>query len=230
MTRWFKGAVAIKRWLGSLAGLPGGAVPTAGETTRGSPAQSAAFTMALVALAAKMAKADGIAVPAEAAAFERLFTVAPEERAAVRRLYAQAAQDMAGYDIYAQRIARLVGGDKTELGGVLDCLLAIAAADGILHRDEDKFLRRVAEIFGFTPDELAARRRLFIADPNDPFTVLGLAPTASEAEVRARYLALVKEHHPDALAARGAPREMVEVATRKLAAINTAYEAIRARR
>ena len=33
--------------------------------------------------------------------------------------------------------------------------------------------------------------------PSDPFVVLGLSPNASEAEIRARYLELVKQHPPD---------------------------------
>ncbi|MFN3288829.1 MAG: TerB family tellurite resistance protein, partial [Sphingomonadaceae bacterium] len=46
-----------------------------------------AFTIAAIALAAKMAGADGHASAAEYAAFERLFHVEPSERANARRFW-----------------------------------------------------------------------------------------------------------------------------------------------
>lgn len=192
--------------------------------------QKAAFTIAFVGLAAKMAKADGVAVSAEAHAFERCFTVPPEELANVRRLYDLATADVAGYDAYARRIARLLADEPQMLTAVLECLFVIACADGIMHEGEDRFLRQVAGIFGIGADDFEAMRRLFVTDPDDPYTTLGVTADADAATVRARYLALVKENHPDALLARGVPEEFHPVAARKIAVINAAYDAIRARR
>ena len=66
----------------------------------------------------------------------------------------------------------------------------------------------------------------FVDDPDDAYTVLGLKRSNSDAEVRAQYRRLVRENHPDALMARGVPKEFVDMADRKLAAINAAYEEI----
>ena len=44
--------------------------------------------------------------------------------------------------------------------------------------------------------------------------------------MRARHRALVAEHHPDRALARGLPAEAVAIATRRLAAINAAYDRI----
>ena len=57
------------------------------------------------------------------------------------------------------------------------------------------------------------------AEP-DPYSVLGLARTASDAEIRAAYHALVAKYHPDRY--QGNPLE--DLATEKLAEINRAYE------
>src|SRR4249919_287059 len=65
------------------------------------------FTIAVIALSAKMAKADGIVTDEEVRAFERLFRVAPEESANVRRVFDLARRDTAGFEAYAAQIAHL---------------------------------------------------------------------------------------------------------------------------
>ena len=54
----------------------------------------------------------------------------------------------------------------------------------------------------------------------DPYSVLGVARTASESEIRAAYHALVAKYHPDRY--QGNPLE--DLASEKLVAINRAYE------
>lgn len=192
--------------------------------------QGAAFTMAVIGLAAKMSKADGVTVKVEYEAFERSFAVPPGETENVRRLFSLASQDVAGFESYAQQIRDLLGDDPDMLQGVLECLFHVAAADGILHSAEEAYLREVAETFGFSAREFASVRRLFVRDPCSPFEVLGLEPGASDAQIKQRHRDLVLEHHPDRLVARGVPAEFVASAERKLAAINAAYDEIRKER
>ena len=188
--------------------------------------QTAAFSAAVVALAAKMAKADGVVVCAECETFERFFEPAPEDVPRIRNLYRHASQDTAGFEIYAQNIARMLR-DEPELKiNVLECLLMIACADGVLHPAEEAFLRTVGHAFGITCDEFKRIRARFVRDIDDPFDVLGLEPSATHHEIRSRYIELVQRFHPDRLIARGAQAALVKAATVKLAAINTAYEAI----
>ena len=87
-----------------------------------------------------MAKADGVALPVEARAFERVFEIPAGEDKNVRRLYDLAKQDVAGYEAYAGKIARLLEDEPEMLRALLECLFHIAAADGILHPAEDSFL------------------------------------------------------------------------------------------
>lgn len=184
------------------------------------------FTIAFVGLAAKMAKADGVAVAVEEQAFERCFYVPAEERANVKRVFELASQDVAGFDIYAERIARLFEDDRALLKDVFECLFNIAAADGVLHASEEAFLKTVAEKFGFSESEYQSVRHLFVRDPTNPFEVLGVAPDIPNDALRTHYLKLVRENHPDRLVAEGVPREFLVVADRKLATINAAYDKI----
>jgi DnaJ like chaperone protein len=185
------------------------------------------FTIAIIALSAKMAKADGTVTPDEIEAFGRMFRVPPSEEANVRRIFNFARQDTAGYEIYAGQIARIFRGKPSVLEDVLDGLFEIAMADGVLHPAELAFLERVADIFGFAPDAFRRIRASHLGpDQADPYIVLGVEHGASEEEIKHTYRLLVRENHPDSLMARGVPEEFLRLANEKLAAINLAYAKI----
>jgi len=190
------------------------------------PAKDIAFTIAVIALSAKMAKADGVVSPMELKAFAEVFRTAPGEERNVERVFNLAKQDVAGYEAYADQIAALLEDDRKLLQHVLEGLMYVAAADGVLHPKEDDFLKSVAARFGFSDSEFRFFRARFVIDNGSPYDVLRLSPEASDAEVKAQYRKLVRDNHPDRLMANGVPAEFLELSTRKLAAINVAYGAI----
>jgi DnaJ like chaperone protein len=185
------------------------------------------FTIAVIALSGKMAKADGVVTEEEFATFLKVFSVPPQEEGNVRRIFNLARQDVAGFEAYAGQIARLFVDNPAILEDVLDGLFEIAKTDGVLHPAESAFLERVAEIFGFAPNEFRRIRAAhFAPELTDPYVILGVSYVAGEEEIRQTYRRLVRENHPDSLIARGVPEEFIKLANDKLAAINTAYEAI----
>jgi len=189
------------------------------------------FTIALVALSGKMARADGVVTDRDFDVFRRVFAIPPDEENNVRRIFNMARQDIAGFEHYAQQIAKLLVGNPALLEDVLDGLFEIAKSDGVLHPCEARFLERVAEIFGFAPGEFRRiRASHFAPELTDPYVILGLSYSADEDELKQTYRKLVRENHPDSLMARGVPAEFVKLANDKLAAINSAYEKIRAER
>ena len=189
------------------------------------------FTIAIIALAGKMARADGVVTEEEFNIFQRIFGVPPHEEANVRRIFNLARQDMAGFENYAGQIARLFMGNPAMLEDILDGLFEIAKADGVLHPCEAKFLERVAEIFGFAPNEFRRiRASHFAPELTDPYVILGLSYAADDDELKHTYRRLVRENHPDSLMARGVPAEFIKLANDKLAAINSAYGKIRTER
>jgi len=201
------------------------AVLGSGEHRRG-----VAFTVAVVALSAKMARADGIVTNDEVAAFRRYFSVAPGDEPAVRRLFALAKADIAGYETYARRIGALFADEPMVREDVLEGLFLIAAADGWLHEAEIDFLDAVARHFQVSP---AAYRRIkarFVEDPDDPYVVLGLSHDVDATALKSRHRELVRSLHPDLLIARGVPPEFVRVANDRLAAVNAAWTRIAAER
>jgi DnaJ like chaperone protein len=184
------------------------------------------FTIAIIALSAKMAKSDGLVTDAEVEAFRRVCTFPDSEAANVRRVFDLAKQDVAGYRSYARQVAGLLADEPQLRRDVIEGLFVIAAADGVLHDREDQYLADVADIIGLTQSELAWIRSLFVASAANPYTTLGLSPSATDADVKARHRALAIEHHPDRLIGRGVPAEFVALAERKLAAINDAFDQV----
>jgi DnaJ like chaperone protein len=218
-------ATAVSDAGGDLLGALGGAL---GLHRHGiEPQKDVAFTIAVIALSAKMAKADGVVSPLELAAFREVFRFAPAEATNVEHVFNLAKQDVAGYESYADQIAALLEADRKLLQHVLEGLIYVAAADGILHPREDDFLKSVATRFGFSDSEFRFFRARFIDDHGgNPYDALKLSPDASNAEIKARYRQLVLDNHPDRLMASGVPPEFLELATRKVAAINAAYDTI----
>lgn len=232
MSIWGKiGGAAAGMLVGGPIGAAVGIVAGHFLIDRGPADPGVAFTIAMIALSAKMAKADGVVTDEEVEAFDRIFRVPPEERASVRRFFNLARQDTAGYEAYASQIARLYAGKPAVLEDILDGLFEIAKADGVLHPGENAFLERVADTFGFAPGEYRRiRASHFAPDAADPYVVLGVAYDAGDDEIKRTYYRLVRENHPDSLIARGVPQEFILLATDKLAAINGAYEKILAER
>jgi|CXWL01.1.fsa_nt_gi DnaJ like chaperone protein len=186
------------------------------------------FTAAVIGLAAKMAKADGITSEAELAAAAQVFRPPPGEEAHFKRAFLLAQETVLGFDSYAKQIGRKYRARPCLLEDVLDGLFHIAAADGRVDEAELVFLEAVAEHFGFSEMEFRRIKATNLGpDANDPYAVLGLLPGASTEEVRQAWRRLAAENHPDRMTQRGAPPEFVEIARDKTAAINAAYAKIR---
>jgi DnaJ like chaperone protein len=190
--------------------------------------KDAAFTLALIALSAKMAVSDGVVTPSELRAFKRTVVIPPENVAQVDRVFQLAQQDVAGYDAYARKVRRLFDQDPDTLEHVLDGLFYIASADGFIHEAELDYLKHVSDIFGFDDArfEQIAAQHVVLDTGTDPYLVLGLMPGADPAEVRRVYRTLAAEHHPDRLIAKGVPEELIDIATARMQAINQAYNQI----
>jgi DnaJ like chaperone protein len=210
--------------LGALAGAAAGGAIDLTITRAASPERRrVAFTVAAIALAAKMARADGDASAAEFATFQRLFHVDEGEAANARRFYDLAKQSMSGFEAYAGQAATLLGPGSPLLEDLLDALWLIAEVDGF-HDAELAYLDQVAAIFDFDA-AAAARIRARHTGPaeDDPWAILGVEPGADAATLRAAYHALVKQFHPDRHLAEGMPAEFIRVSESRMAAINSAY-------
>jgi len=199
--------------------------------------QQATFTMGVIVLGAKMAKADGRVTRAEIEAFKRVFQVAPGQEEKVGKLFDSARESAQGFEPYAFQMAQVF--TRPVLEEILGGLFVIAAADNAgLSPAEIKFLKRVGGIFNFDQRDfarIAARAGVHISEPNanksssvsdDSFAILGVIETATNEEIKAAYRTLIREHHPDKLVAQGMGPELIANANEKMKRINVAYDTV----
>lgn len=130
----------------------------------------------------------------------------------------------------------------------LELLLQTALADGELHAEEERILFRVAAGLGVPESQFRQILNMVLAQarfggagaggaggaagPSRPslgeaYQVLGVREEASDQEIKKAYRRLMSEHHPDKLAARGVPEEMIRVSTERTAEISKAYDMIK---
>ncbi len=211
---------------------------TAGESLsdvfanlRTPPERSVAFAIAVIALGAKMAKADGQVTRDEVTAFREVFTIPKGEEKNAGRLFNLARTDVAGFEDYAYKIKAMYGDDiAPPMCDLMEGLFHIALADGHYHPNEDAFLTRVSEILGLTDANFKRLRAQFVPDADrDPYDVLGITPATSKADMRKAWRQLVRDTHPDQMIARGVPEEAVKMAEKRMIAINRAWEDINER-
>ena len=198
----------------------------------GLPGEDPAFSTAVTALGAKLAKADGSATGVEFATFSEVFQADADSTRNVRRLYDLARQTTHGFESYARRLAKRYGACPQLLEDVLDGLFHIAKADGVVTTDELDYLARVGDLFGLSPLTFRRLKAMHLGfGANDPYAVLGVPHDIADEALRSAWKTALSAAHPDRARARGLPAEFIEVAEAKSAAINAAFtEAMRERR
>lgn len=193
----------------------------------GLPGEDPAFSTAVTALGAKLAKADGEAQASEYAAFSEVFQPDAGSEGNVRRLYQLARQTTRGFESYARRLQKRYHACPQLLEDVVDGLFYVAISDGVVTAEELTYLERVSELFGQSPLVFRRLKATHLGvEAGDPYAVLGVAHDAPDAVVRAAWKAILSEAHPDRARARGLPDEFIEVAEAKAAAINSAFDQV----
>lgn len=194
---------------------------------RPSNIDEAKLVAALVALGAKMAKADGQVRSEDIVAFRQVFRTDPQTEATIGRFFNLARQTTLGYQRYARIVGKAFRAQPGLLEDVMDGLFHIALADGIVTAEEADYLETVASVFGFSEREYRRIRNSHLGqDADDPYLILGVDPDISDKDLKTAYRRQAAANHPDRLMARGLPKEMIGIATHKMAIINRAYAQI----
>jgi DnaJ like chaperone protein len=192
------------------------------------------FSIAVVILTAKVAKADGVVTRAEIDAFKRVFRIPPEQVRNIGTLFDEARESADGFEIWARRLGEAFADQKGVLEDVLAALLQIAVADGSLHPKKQAMIEKIRAEMKLSDAAWARARAGGSGRPGanepDPYTVLGIPQNATDAAVREAWRNLVRENHPDALKAKGVPDQFVQQAHDKVARINAAWDRIKRER
>jgi DnaJ like chaperone protein len=213
--------------LGALIGAALGAVAEQGALRMAvDPAtrKQARFSIAVIALSAKLARSDGVVDAREWRRFQQLFHVAPKDAVNVERFFRIAQQSTAGYESYAEQIRIVFSDDIPRLQTVVEALVLIAKADGTVNAAELAFFDSVVKIFDLSIASASRLRAQLTGDPlDDPYTVLGVPTDATPEKIKQAYRILAREHHPDHQIAKGVPPEFMAVLQERMSLINAAY-------
>lgn len=193
------------------------------------------FAIAAVTLSAKLAKCDGPVTRIEIDAFKRSFSVPVENMPVVAKLFDEARKTPSGYEAFAEELAAAFSADnRVLLEEVLRSLFAIARADGPLNGPETKFLTEVHRRLRLDrtawDNAMNNAARSGGQAESDPYHELGLTRSATNDALREARKRLMRENHPDSLAARGVPPEFVARATERAARVNAAWDRIKRER
>jgi DnaJ like chaperone protein len=184
------------------------------------------FTVGVIVLSAKMAKADGTVATYEVNAFKEAFKVSAAEMKQVAPVFNSAKRDAANFEDHAERLVTVFRGNRKLLEDVLDGLFHIAKADDEIGPQEEEFLAKVAKRFGFNTSEFdSIKARHIVSAKRNPYNVLGVEPSVSDEELERHYHKRLDDD-AEQLVARGVPKEFAVIAIDRRAALSEAYDAI----
>ena len=190
-----------------------------------------AFATGVIVIAAKLSKADGHVTQDEVKKFREVFDFDPKDEVAIGKIFNSAKKSSEGYEVYAKQLLAVFGNQQGLYIEFINSLYKIALADGDLHKNEEKMIKGIAEIFKM-PINLAESIKAQFFKSNqqynisDDYKVLLSEPNDSDEEVKKKYYKLAKEYHPDTLVSKGLPDEFLKFANERLSSINEAYDRI----
>ena len=185
------------------------------------------FTIGVIVLSAKMAKADGKVTKSEIKAFKEKINVPDNEVKNVARLWDQAKKTTDGFEVYAKQISNLLEKKSSVLEELLNLLVIISEADAKITNLEKIYLKEVSNIFGFSEQDFERICSSKLDKHIDPYQTLGVLKDAPLEEIKNKWKTLAMKHHPDRLIAQGIPQDIIETNTYRLKEINNAWDLIK---
>ncbi len=202
------------------------------------------FLYFVSAMAAKIAKADGhvdsCEVTAIDMAFKRLGLTELQRKFCIEIFQLSIKSSESVSSIALQLKAASF---SNELKSILyEILWNVACADGILTQSEKNALKTISEILELNSYERFYHQRVKKEEQrttgqhiksdnrmtlNDAYEILGCRNSDANTIIKAAYREKAKKNHPDLLKSQGLPEEMIDLATKRMAIINAAWELIK---
>lgn len=207
------------------------------------------FFTTLFAVMGHVAKVDGRVSESEIAMARNIMqqmALGEDQKRAAIDLFNKGKQADFPLDATLKQFRQICHGQRNLIQMFLEMLLYSAYADGAFHPQEERLLKHIAKHLGVSPYRLAMLEAMVKAQQafhqgpgghrqaakpradllQEAYTVLGIKPEASDAEVKKAYRRQMNQHHPDKLVARGMPEEMMKIANEKTQEIKAAYDTI----
>ena len=205
--------------------------------------QTAFFTTAF-SIMGYMAKVDGHVSQHELQVARQIMDqmqLSPEQKKAAMLLFNEGKQPDYPFEGVIKQFRQECARRTNLIQMFLEIMIATAMADGVLHPQEKKLLYQISDMLHFPRhafDQLigmvqgqqhyaGGAQGTYKPSIKDAYAVLGVEKSASDADVKKAYRRLMNQHHPDKLASKGLPEEMMTMAKEKTQEIKAAYEDVK---
>ena len=196
--------------------------------TFGNTEEKRDFNVTLLVLSAAVMKADGNVKRSELDFVKRFFlqNFGQEKAENYIKMLREILQKE--YDIreVSQQVGRYM--DYSTRLQLLHYLFGIANSDGVVSSAELNVINMISGYMGITNSDFASVKAMFVKETDSAYKILGIAPTATDEEVKKAYREMAKKNHPDLVSNLG--DEVRQAAEKKFQEINAAYETIKKQR
>jgi len=196
--------------------------------TFGNTEEKRDFNVTLLVLSAAVMKADGNVKRSELDFVKRFFLQSFGQQRAEN--YIKMLREILQKDYDLRQVSQQVGRymDYSTRLQLLHYLFGIADADGVISPAELNVISMISGYMGITNSDFASVKAMFIKETDNAYKILGIAPTATDEEVKKAYREMAKKNHPDLVSNLG--DEVRQAAEKKFQEINAAYETIKKQR
>ena len=198
-----------------------------------------------VALAAKVAKADGRVDTLEAELISamlddvsRVFPDPQKAREYLKEIFNEEKNRNDNLEHIAVALAQSIRRNRSKQEQFIGFLIQLAFADGEVTKQEERILARIAEAMEIDPnlyhsifdafEQIHTRgREAAQISLEKAYRLLGVSPNDDMQTIKKAYRKLVRQYHPDIIKAQGKDESYMQEATKKTQEINEAYELIK---
>jgi len=199
----------------------------------------------LVALMAKVAKADGQVSELEAQVLKHTFSDISshfqnqeEIRNKLKDIFSREKESFDNTIDICNKLYKLTSGDYGKRIKVLEYLLNLAFIDKDFSNTEEMIIEDISKALNIKAmdySKLVQNFKDFYANAaqnasktlDEAYDILGINKNSDDKSIKNAYRALVKKYHPDIITGQGASQNIIDEATSKLQEINEAYEMIK---
>ncbi len=199
----------------------------------------------IVALMAKVAKADGKVCELEAELLKhtlndisRHFQNEEEIREKLKTIYNNEKTSFNNTIIICEKMLKLTKFDYAKRVKVMEYLLNLAFIDKSLSQTEHMICEDIANALKIKREDFVSLVNKFKSfyqnqaqsaelSLEQAYSTLEASKDEDMNSIKKKYRALVKKHHPDIISGQGASKDIIDEATAKLQEINEAYELIK---
>jgi DnaJ like chaperone protein len=199
----------------------------------------------LVALMAKVAKADGKVCELEAELLKHTFNDisshfenSEEIREKLKILYAKEKESFDNMIVICEKLYNLTKNDYNKRAKIMEYLINLAFIDKEFSKTEKMIVEDISNALKIRKEDfeniIATFEAFYAQQANNKaislekaYEILDSNISDDAATLKKNYRTLVKKHHPDIISGQGASQNIIDEATKKLQEINEAYELIK---